>query len=109
MRDDHFERFSFFFSREQWWTEDGPDGRHGRSVALTARTPEGDPATSHRPATVVVLAKGETSAWRIAPVACATVSHELVATFQSYAVRRNVGDVPSLGWAERSMDDYWLK
>lgn len=65
---------SSFFSR-QLWTADGPDGRHGRCVGATARTREGDRATSRHPATAVDLARAGTSMWRIAPVACATVSH----------------------------------
>lgn len=65
---------SFFFSR-QLWTADGPDGRHGRCVGATARTREGDRATSRHPATADDLARAEISMWRIAPVACATVSH----------------------------------
>lgn len=54
------------------WTADGPDGRHGRCVGATARTREGDRATSRHPATAVDLARAGTSMWRIAPVACAT-------------------------------------
>lgn len=80
-KDDPFEPFvSFFFSRgrAQWWTEDGPDGRRGRCAAPIASNRGDDPATSHHPATVDDLVRGGTSAWRIAPAACATVSHEIL-------------------------------
>lgn len=89
-----FEPFaSFFFSRgtQQWWTEDGPDGRHGRCAAQTARTPGEDPVTSRHPATVDDLARGETPAWRIAPAACATVSHEIL----SHPLVTTLFDAPS--------------
>lgn len=89
-----FEPFaSFFFSRgtQQWWTEDGPDGRHGRCAAQTARTPGEDPVTSRHPATVDDLARGGTPAWRIAPAACATVSHEIL----SHPLVTTLFDAPS--------------
>lgn len=59
----------------QSWTADGPDGRHGRCVGATARTRGGERATNRYPAMVADLAREETLAWRIALVACATVSH----------------------------------
>lgn len=88
---------SFFFSRgtQQWWTEDGPDGRHGRCAAQTARTPGEDPVTSRHPATVDDLARGGTPAWRIAPAACATVSHEIPFPSTCHdSLRRPIGSYP---------------
>lgn len=61
----------------QPWTDNGPDGRHGRCVGATVRTRGGDRATNRHPATVDDLAKAEISTWRIAPAACATVSQRL--------------------------------
>lgn len=65
---------SIFFSR-QLWTADGPDGRYGRCVGAIALTRGGDRATSRHPATAGDFARAGTSMWRIAPAACATVSH----------------------------------
>lgn len=63
-----------FFSR-QLWTADGPDGRHGRCAGAIALTRGGDRATNRHLATAGGLARAGTSMWRIAPAACATVSH----------------------------------
>lgn len=80
-------RFCFFFY--QPWTDNGPDGRHGRCVGAPVRTRGGDCATIRHPATVDDPAKAGTSTWRIALAACATVSHRQTSLCLDCAFRRS--------------------
>lgn len=92
----------------QSWTADGPDGRRGRSAGATARTRGGDRATSRRPATAADLARAGTPTWRIAPAACATVSHLGELSLRLDCASRSSGSNPRSAEFRRALSSCYL-